>query len=79
VVPFDAVPAIKGAVPNTVPPELKVTAPVGPVPSPEAFTVVVSNRDCAVCCDVREVVVAIWVIVKLIGVRFALVLKLLSP
>ncbi len=79
VVPFDAVPVIKGAVPNPLLPELNVTAPVGPVPSPEAFTVAVSNNDCAVCCEVSDVIVASCLIVKLIGVKFALELKLLSP
>jgi hypothetical protein len=76
---LEDVPVIKGAVPITVPPELNVTIPVGPVPSPEAFTVAVSNSDCAVCCEVRDVFVAIWAIVKLIGIRFELVLKLVSP
>lgn len=79
VVPFDAVPVIKGEVPRTVLLELNVTVPVGPVPSPEALTVAVSNNDCAVCCEVKDVVVMSCVIVNLIGVRFALELKLLSP
>jgi hypothetical protein len=79
VVPFDAVPLIKGPVPRTVPPELNVTTPVGPVPIPEALTAAVSNNDCAVCCEASDVIVTICLIVKLIGVKFALELKLLSP
>ena len=66
-------------VPSTVPPELKVTVPVAGEPIPEALTVAVSNKDCGVCCDIRAVVVGRCVIVKLIGVKFTVELKLLSP
>jgi hypothetical protein len=79
VVPFDELPFVNEAVPSTVPPELNVTVPVAGEPIPEALTVAVSRRDCAVCCEVRAVVVPRCVMVKLIGVKFTLELKLLSP
>jgi hypothetical protein len=41
--------------------------------------VAVSNNDCADCCELSTAVVATFAIVKLIGVRFELELKLLSP
>lgn len=72
-------PFVKELVPNTVPPELKVTVPVAASPFPEALTVAVSTRDCAVCCDESVVLVPSCVIVKLMGVKFTLELKLLSP
>ena len=72
-------PLINEAVPRVVPPELKVTVPVAGEPIPEALTVPVSRNACDVCCDASAVVVAMCVIVKLIGVRFTLELKLLSP
>jgi len=77
--PLDVLPFVNEAVPNTVPPELNVTVPVAGEPIPEALTVAVSRRDCAVCCEASAVVVPRCVMVKLIGVRFTLELKLLSP
>jgi len=76
---LELLPLANEDVPSTAPPELKVTVPVAGEPIPEALTVAASNSDCAVCCDVSTVVVARCAIVKLMGVKFALELKLLSP
>jgi len=79
VVPPDLLPLDNEIVPRVVPPEVKVMSPVGGEPVPEAATVAVSSNDCAVCCEVRTVLVPTFVIVKLIGVKSTLELKLLSP
>src|SRR5258707_383461 len=79
VIPFEGVPIANADVPRTDPPELKAITPEGPAPVPIAVTATFSNSDCAVCCEVRAVVVASCPIVKLMGVRFELLEKLLSP
>ena len=79
VVPLEVVPGVNKLVPRTVAPELNVTTPVAGEPTPEALTVAVSIKDCAVRWAASAVEVGSWVIVKLIGVRSALELKLLSP
>jgi len=79
VVPFDVVPFVKEPVPRLVPPELNATVPVAGDPVPEALTVAVSTKDCDVCTEVSTVLVPICAMVKLIGARLELELKLLSP
>jgi|SRR5882724_6302866 len=79
VVSPDVFPLVKEAVPRTIVPLLKVISPVGGEPTPDALTVAVSDNDCAVCWEVSAVLVATCEIAKLMGVKFELVLKLLSP
>ena len=79
VILLDVLPLINEAVPNVVSPELNVTVPVAGEPTPEALTVAASRNDCGVCCDTSTVLVAMLVIVKLMGVKSSLKLKLRSP
>jgi hypothetical protein len=53
--------------------------PVAGVPLPFALTVAVNSNDCVVCCEDNTVVVLSGLIVKVMGVKLSLELKLLSP
>src|SRR5216683_4026349 len=79
VMPLDVLPLVRKAVPRTVLPLLNVISPVGAEPSPVAVIVAVRSKPCADCCDRSVVVVAICEMENVLGVKFTLSIKLLSP